>query len=162
VRLHSLRERALLIAPIRIALGVVWLVVARLAGSAPAPAFTAFLVGTFATAFIAFADPRSRFRPDTDTDEPAPAPAGITLAPWWHQALGAAFPSTVGVSVLAAIAAAPAPTLTALLGGVSAGLGVAAAIVVTQIDPALLLDPRTRVVYRRGQGTTIGPCRTGS
>jgi hypothetical protein len=161
VRLHSLRERALLIAPIRIALGVVWLVVARLVGSAPAPAFIAFLVGTFATAFLAFADPRSRFVPDAD--EPASlAPAGITLAPWWQQALGAAFPSTVGVSVLAAIAAAPAPTLTALLSGVSAGLGVAAAIVVTQIDPALLLDPRTRVVYRRGQGTTIGPCRTGS
>lgn len=160
MRLHSLRERALLIAPIRITLGVVWLVVARLAGSAPAPAFIAFLVGTFATAFLAFADPRSRFVPDAD--EPASAPAGITLAPWWHQALGAALPSTVGVSVLAAIAAAPAPTLTALLGGVSAGLGVAAAIVVPGIDPALLLDPRTRVVYRREQGTTIGPCRTGS
>jgi hypothetical protein len=160
VTLHSLRERALLIAPIRVALGVVWLVVARLAGAAPAPAFIAFFVGAFATAVLAYADPRSRLL--AGDGEPPSAPAGATLAPHWRQALGASFPSTVGVSVLAAVAAVPSATLTALLGGVSTGLGVAAAISWPGVDPALLLDPRTRVVYRCEQGTTIGRCRTGS
>ena len=42
----------------------------------------------------------------------------------------------------------PAPTLTALLGGVSAGLGVAALVSLPGVDPALRVDPRTRVVYR--------------
>jgi hypothetical protein len=149
----------MLIAPIRIGLGVVWLVVARLAGSTPAPAYIGFLVGTLATALLAYADPRARFLPGDG--EPAAAPPGWKLAPRWREALGASVPSTVGVSVLAAIAVAPSPTLTALLGGVSAGLGVAAALSWPNIDPALLLDPRRRVVYRSEQGTTIGPCRPG-
>jgi len=93
--LHSLRERALLIAPIRLALGVLWLVLARIAGAA------------------------------------------------------AMFPSTIGVSVLAAIALFPSPTLAALLGGVRAGLGIAALLTLPSIDPALLVDPRRQVVYRR-------------
>jgi hypothetical protein len=147
VTLHSLRVRAMLVAPIRIGLGVLWLVVARLAGSAPAPAFIAFLVGTFATAFLGLADPRVRVVPDRE-GKPQPAPDGARLAPRWRQALGACWPSTLGVTVLAAIAAAPAPTLTALLGGVSAGLGVAALVSLPGVDPALLVDPHTRVVYR--------------
>ena len=44
--LHSLRERALLIAPIRLALGVLWLALARIAGAAATPALIAFCVGT--------------------------------------------------------------------------------------------------------------------
>jgi hypothetical protein len=146
VTLHSLRRRALLIAPVRIVLGVVWLVVSRLAGAAAAPALIAFVAGTFVTAFLAYADPRARVL--QRDDEPAPAPAGAALAPWWRQALGASLPSTVGVSLLAAIAAAPSPTLTALLGGVSAGLGIAAAISVPAIDPTLAVDPRSHAVYR--------------
>ena len=145
--LHSLRVRTVLVAPIRIGLGVLWLVVARLSGSAPAPAFIAFLVGTFATAFLGLADPRARVVPDPD-EEAGPVPSGATLAPRWRQALGACWPSTLGVTVLAAVAAAPAPTLTALLGGVSAGLGVAALLSLPGVDPALRVDPRTRVVYR--------------
>ena len=145
--LHSLRVRTALVAPIRIGLGVLWLVVARLAGSAPAPAFIAFLVGTFATAFLGLADPRAR-RVSDQEGEPLPAPGGARLAPRWRQALGACWPSTLGVTVLAAIAAARAPTLTALLGGVSAGLGVAALVSLPGVDRDLLVDPRTRIVYR--------------
>ena len=144
--LHSLRVRTVLVAPIRIGLGVLWLLAARLAGSAAGPAFIAFLVGVFATAFMALADPRARLLPGQE--EPGPVPAGARLAPRWRQALGACWPSTLGVSLLAAVAAVPSPTLTALLGGVSAGLGVAAVVSLPRVDPALLVDPRTRVVYR--------------
>lgn len=144
--LHSLRRRALLIAPVRIALGVLWLVVARLAGAGAGPALVAFGAGAFVTAFVAYADPRARFlRGD---EEPQPAPAEATLAPWWRQLLAASVPSTIGVSVLAAIAVAPSPTLAALLGGVSAGLGVATAISVPAIEPTLAVEPRSHAVYR--------------
>jgi hypothetical protein len=145
--LHSLRERALLIAPIRLVLGVVWLVVARLAGAAAGPALIAFVVGVFGIVFLAFADPRARFA--HGEVDPLPAPADVRLAPWWQQALAAMFPSTIGVSVLAAIAAFVSPTLTALLGGVCAGLGVAALLTLPSIDRALLYDPRRQIVYRR-------------
>lgn len=145
--LHSLRERALLIAPIRLVLGVVWLVVARLAGAAAGPALIAFVVGVAGIVFLAFADPRARFA--HGEVDPLPAPPEVRLAPRWQQGLAAMVPSTIGVSVLAAIAAFASPTLTALLGGVCAGLGVAALLTLPSIDPALLYDPRRQVVYRR-------------
>jgi hypothetical protein len=90
------------------------------------------------------------------------APPDVRIAPRWQQALAAMFPSTIGVSVLAAIAAFASPTLTALLGGVCAGLGVAALLSLPGIDPALLYDPRRQIVYRKQPGTTIRACRTGS
>jgi hypothetical protein len=58
-------------------------------------------------------------------------------------------PSTVGVSILAAIALVPQPALAALLGGISAGLGIAALISVWSVDPTLYLDPTSGTVYRR-------------
>jgi hypothetical protein len=147
MKLHSLRARMLLIAPVRLALGAAWLIVARAAGSGATPALLAFVVGAFGITFLAFTDPRARFaRADV---EPLPAPPGVVLAPWWQQALAAALPSTVGVSVLAAIAVFPSPTLAALLGGVSAGLGIAGLISLPGVDPALLVDPRSHVVYRK-------------
>jgi hypothetical protein len=147
VTLHSLRVRAILIAPIRLVLGVAWLVVARFAGAAATPALIAFVVGVFGIVFLAFADPRERFA--HGEVDPLPAPPDVRLAPRWQQALAAMLPSTIGVSVLAAIAAFPSPTLTALLGGVCAGLGVAALLSLPGIDPALLYDPRRQIVYRR-------------
>ena len=52
--------------------------------------------------------------------------------------------------MLALITLVPQPTLTALLGGVCAGLGVAAALSLPRIDPDLYVDPQTAVsLYRR-------------
>ena len=58
-------------------------------------------------------------------------------------------PSTVGVSILTAVALAIDPTLAALLGGVCAGLGVAALLMLPRIPADLHVDPRTKIVYRR-------------
>ncbi|HKU59136.1 MAG TPA: hypothetical protein VJP39_05975 [Gaiellaceae bacterium] len=98
------------LALIRVALGLMWVVAARIAGASSAPAWLAFATAVFATAFLCFNDPRTRAvqRPR----EPQ------TL-------LRSLFPSTIGVSVLAAIVVAPQPVLAAFCGGVSAGLGVA-------------------------------------
>jgi hypothetical protein len=146
VTLHSLRDRALFVAPIRIGLGVLWVAAARLVGTPPAGALLAFAGGAFLTVFTLFNDPRARFlrRP-----EPQPAPPGATIARPARQALSATVPSTVGVSVLAAAALAFEPTLSALLGGVSAGLGTAGALYALRADPSLYVEPKSGAVYRR-------------
>jgi hypothetical protein len=143
--LHSLRDRALYVTPIRIGLGGIWLVAARVAGAPGTGALLAFAGGVFLIVFTLFNDPRSRFlrRPD-----PKPAPAGFAVASRARQALHATLPSTVGVSALAAIAIAFEPTLTALLGGISAGLGIAGALYAVRADPSLLVDPHSGVIYR--------------
>jgi hypothetical protein len=146
VTLHSLRDRALFVTPIRLGLAVVWLAAARAAGSPAAGALLAFAGGAFVIAFTLFNDPRARF---LRRDDPKPAPTDATIASRLRQALGATLPSTLGVSVLAAIALFFEPTLTALLGGISAGLGLAGAFYALRADPRLYVDPRSGVVYRR-------------
>jgi hypothetical protein len=51
--------------------------------------------------------------------------------------------------VLAAISLAFEPALTALLGGISAGLGLAGTLYALRADPSLYVEPRSGVVYRR-------------
>ncbi len=104
-----------------------------------------FSVGAFAVSFAAFNDPRARF---LRSGEPQPAPPDAEIASSLRQALQATLPSTVGVSVLAAIALVPQPVLSAFLGGISAGLGVAGLYAAVRTDPALHLDVRRGVVYR--------------
>jgi len=146
VTLHSLRDRALYVTPIRILLGVVWLAAARLAGAPGPGSLLAFAGGAFVIVFTLYNDPRARFvrRP-----EPRDAPPNAAVAGALRQALAATLPSTVGVSALAAVALAFEPTLTSLLGGISAGLGVAGALYALRADPALHVDPKSGVLYRR-------------
>jgi hypothetical protein len=146
VILHEVRRRALLVAPIRLALAVVWLVAARIAGAGSTPALLAFATGLAGFVFLAFNDPRAAFRTGA---EPKPAPLDSTIARPLRQALEATVPSTVGVSVLAAIAVVPYPVLAAFLGGVSAGLGVGGLAAAWGTDPALLVEPRSGAVYLR-------------
>lgn len=144
---HSLRERTLLVIPIRIALGIALLVAARVAGRHDTGALLAFATGTFAIVFALFNDPRASFR--HDAAEAPPLPHEATIAPRWRQAVAATIPSTIGVAVLAAVALVPEPTLAALLAGIEEGLGVAALIALLRIDPALYVDLRNQAVYRR-------------
>ena len=107
---QSLRTRTLLVIPIRLGLGVVWLVAARLAGSGQGPAL------------LAFVGRRARDRvPDLQRSaQPLRAGGGRAARTACGRANRAAvapgarvrsLPSTVGVSVLAAIAVATRPTL---------------------------------------------------
>ena len=145
--LHSYRDRTIGVIPIRLGLGVALLGAARLAGAETGPALLAFVVGVLGITFVIFNDPRARFlRRDVD---PIDAPRDALVAPRWRQALAATLPSTVGVAVLACIALVPQATLAALLAGVEAGLGVAALVSLGRIDPALYVDPRSNVVYRK-------------
>jgi hypothetical protein len=144
--LHSLRDRALYVTPIRVVLGVVWLAAARIAGTPETGALLAFAGGAFVTVFTLFNDPRSRFLP---RGEARVAPADASIAGPVRKAMHATLPSTVGVSALAAVSLAFQPTLSALLGGISAGLGVAGALYALRADPRLFVEPKSGVVYRR-------------
>lgn len=144
--LHSLRDRALYVTPIRIVLGVLWLVASRIAGTPSTGALLAFAGGAFVIVFTLFNDPRSRF---LRRGEAKDAPVDASVAGPVRQALHATMPSTVGVSALAAIALVFEPTLAAFLGGISAGLGIAGALYAVRADPSLYVEPRSGVVYRR-------------
>jgi hypothetical protein len=145
--LHSLRDRTLGVIPIRLALGVLLLGAARLAGAQNGPALLAFATGVFGITFAIFNDPRARFVQSEVA--PLDLPAAAEIAPRWRQALAATIPSTIGVAALAAIALIPQPTLAALLAGVEAGLGLAAVISLGRIDRRAYVDPVSHVVYRR-------------
>jgi hypothetical protein len=146
VRLHSRRGHALYVAPIRIGLGALWLTVAHLAGITTASTLLACGGGVFVIAFVAFNDPRMGF---ASSVEEAPVPAGAVYASPLEQALAATIPSTLGLTVLAALAVAWAPMLTALLGALTAGLGVAGLLRAVRLDPTLWWD-RAGGHYRRG------------
>jgi hypothetical protein len=144
---ESVRLRLLLIAPLRLALSVAWLGAARADDASADATLIAFLAGAFASAFLVSNDPFVRLR--KASDKANALPAGATVAPAWLHVVHAALPSTVGVSVLAALTLLFQPALTALLAGLLAGMGVAALVAVYGIDGRLYIDPRTRSVFRR-------------
>ena len=144
---ESVRQRLLLVAPLRLVLGIAFLGATRAVGGASGATLVAFAVGAFAMAFLVPNDPRAHFR--RSSGELADLPAGAIVAPPWLHAVHAALPSTVGVSILAAVTLAFAPTLTALLAGILVGLGLAAALRAYGMDGRVYLDPRTGSVFRR-------------
>jgi hypothetical protein len=146
LRLHSVRNHSLYVAPIRLALGVLWFAAARLAGAAPTSARLAFGGGAFAIAFGLLNDPRRAFLRQS---APEPVPADAIYAGPVEQALWALLPSTAGVGVLALAALPWKPVLSAFLGGISVGLALVGVLRAVVVDPAFWFDRRRHVVYRR-------------
>lgn len=144
---ESVRLRLLLVAPLRLVLSIVFLAAARAAGGATGATLLAFAAGAFTIAFLVPNDPRARFR--GAPGESAELPADASVAPAWRHAFHAALPSTVGVSVLAAVTLLFQPTLTALLAGILAGLGLAAAFRAYAIDGRLYVDPKRGDLFRK-------------
>lgn len=143
---ESIRLRLLLIGPIRLVLGIVFLVAARAAGGSSTGTLIAFAAAAFAMAFLIPNDPRARFR--RTPDEPAELPADVRVAPAWQHAAHAALPSTVGVTVLAAVILPFRPTLAALLAGILTGLGLAALFAAYGFDERLYFEPQRGLVFR--------------
>jgi len=112
---------------VRIALGVALLLVAIAAGAPSGPGALAFVAGAGVVAFAALVDRRGLLL--QGDVEPESLPAGAVQETPWRVVAAAAYPSTLGVSVLAVIAlVAGRDVLAALLGGVVAGLGVASGV----------------------------------
>jgi hypothetical protein len=123
-RLARVVTAALLVTPVRIVLGCVVLVAARLVGAEPTPAALAFGTAAGGTAFVILNDPRRRLW--LRRTEPGPAPLDARYLSRLELVRAAIFPSTVGVTVLAVVAlAVDRATLAALLAGVLAGMGLA-------------------------------------
>jgi len=137
----------MLIAPLRLVFGIVFLAAARAVGGATSSTYLAFAAGAFAMVFLVPNDPRARFR--GAPQEPAELPAGARVAPAWLHVFHAALPSTVGVSLLAAVTLAFQPTLAALLAGILAGLGLAAAFAAYASDGRLYVDPHGGGLFRK-------------
>ncbi len=152
MRVESIRLRLLLVAPLRLVLGIAWLGAARAVGGSSGPVFLAFAAGAFAIAFLVPNDPRARFR--RTAPEFAELPPDATVAPAWLHVLHASLPSTVGVATLAAVTLAFEPTLTALLAGVLAGLGLTALFRAYGMDGGLYVDPRRGALFRKKAGAT--------
>jgi hypothetical protein len=122
--LESVSARALLVAPIRLALGFAGLAASAVAAENADAALLAFVLGTFAMLVVILADPRTPlFRLK---QEPPPPPPGARYARPLQTAADAVFPSTVAVALLTAVAAPFRPELGALLAGLLAGMGLAA------------------------------------
>ena len=121
----------LVVAPIRLALGILALAAAGLTGLSGERALVAFAFGTCVMMLAALADPRARLLQQRDPAEPVPAQA--EYASRLEIARHAVFPSTVGVAVLAAIALVFGAILAAVLAGALAGMGLAAFVVAVQL-----------------------------
>jgi hypothetical protein len=125
VRVARLQARLWIIAPVRLVLGGGVLVAALLADASARPALIGFGAGALFTAFTVMSDRRAQFF--ADRDRPGPLPEGAAHEPWWRTAFDASIPSTIGVTVLAAIALVTHhAVLAAILGGALAGMGIAA------------------------------------
>jgi hypothetical protein len=125
----ALRVRLLTVAPLRAVLGSACLVGARALGSGSTPALLAFATGAVGFVIAILADPRRRM----PAREPLPLPKDASFDSPVRAAVSALFPSTFGLTVLAALAAIKEPTLTAFLGGGIAGLGIAAALSLPEV-----------------------------
>ncbi len=134
--------RAIGVAAIRIALGVVFVVVALLRGLDGGPAALAAIAGALVLTMIALGQ-RSRAG-TADLGDALPVPAEARFDPGWVGILLACIPSTVGVSGMAVLALVFSPALGAVLGGVLLALGALAAVSWAQLQ---LRERREHVHY---------------
>jgi hypothetical protein len=150
LRLAPALAGQLLVAPVRLAAGLVGLVAALLRGLDGGPALVAFALGALGFAVVMLSAERYFLQ----VEEPDPLPAGATVQSLGETLRAAVWPSTVGVSVLLVVAVAANPTLAALLAGVLAGMGIAALFGAGQtylsqrtLGGRLLVDRTRKQVY---------------
>jgi hypothetical protein len=126
VHLQSLRRRALGVLVVRGALAGLGVVAAVVAGASRTSALLACGGSAVVLLAAAFGDPRSRLH--QVPDDPPDAPAGALEDGVARCALAASLPSTIGVAAILVVSLFFEPTLAAVMAGILAGLGAAAAI----------------------------------
>ncbi len=155
VRVGRLSTEQLVVAPIRLGLGIVLVVAADALDARGGLVGVIFTAGAFGSAFLVLQDPRQRFLGPRES--PAALPADAVVDGPLQGVRTGIFPSTVGLTVLAAIAlGAGRPVLAAFLAGALAGLGVAAFVRGGMLRAeerrrglALLADRRAHRLYER-------------
>jgi hypothetical protein len=123
--LRAASRQALLVAPVRLALGGAGLAIAVSLGLSGATALAKAAAGAVLTVFT-LAAPGGRRRPD-QLRPPGPAVASAD-EPWWRVLAVAMYPSTYGVALLTGIALAFNHDLAAFLSGVMLGMGTVALV----------------------------------
>jgi hypothetical protein len=119
---YSVSRQLVLLTPARLLLGLVALGGALAVAKRDGPVGLAFAVGVFGAAFLLASDRRFARR---RLDEPPPLPDDARTVPPLKAAFAGLFPSTAGVTGLAAISLAFQPVLAGLLAGVVGGMAVA-------------------------------------
>jgi hypothetical protein len=120
--LAEARPQALLIATLRLVLAAAGLAAAIAFGLARGPAAALFACGV-AILFLAVYGGDRRRRSALRFEQVEPVPAGARIESRGRALGRAAYPSTVGLTVLIALALWPQPGLSALLAGLLGGLG---------------------------------------
>ena len=137
--LVDLRRFSLPIAPLRVVLGFVFLGASRLAGIDAAPSARLFGLGAFLFALAMLTSRRRRLF-WVRAAEATPIDAAAPVGDWAWTIARSTFPSTLATCALAAVAIPLNPALTALLGGVLAGMGIVSGVFAVE----LLLWERSR------------------
>jgi hypothetical protein len=127
-RLSAASVRAVGVGTVRLALGVAFVAGSAIRGLDRGLALIAALAGALVLAMIALGQ-RGRSGPA----EAIQVPADARFDPGWLGVLLACIPSTVGVTVLAAVSLVFSAALAAVLGGVLIALGVFAAVAWVQL-----------------------------
>ena len=111
------RAQALLIGGARIVLGVGALALARARGLDPGPAGGLFAFGCFVLLFALLAGSGRRRTDERIAEAKDPPPPEAVVEPLWRSLLKASYPSTIALTIGAAIALAVNPSLAAVLAG---------------------------------------------
>jgi hypothetical protein len=122
-RLVRVRQQLLVLAPVRVGLGLAGVAAALAAGVEPRVAVLAFGVAAFGSLIVLLTDRRALLL--RAQQEAAEVPEGAAAASPWEAVRIGIFPSTVGVTALAVVALAFNAVLTAFLAGILAGMGLA-------------------------------------
>jgi hypothetical protein len=139
--LVDLRRYSLPIVPLRLVLGFVFLGAARLGGLDAGPAARLFGLGAFLFALAMLTSRRRRLF-WVRAAEATPIDGAAPIAAWAWTIARSTFPSTLATAALALLALPLNPALTALLGGVLAGMGIVGGVFAVE----LLLWERARAV----------------
>ena len=127
------REQALLIAGLRFALALTGAVAAAARGVDRGAVLGLLALGVFAVLLAVYGGDRRR-RSALKFAEPEPVPDGARFAGKARTLAHAAYPSTIGLTALVAIALWPQPGLAALLAGILAGLGAMSLIGLARVS----------------------------
>jgi len=153
--LRRIVDRLVFVAPLRFALAAICAALAWLAGAPPSVLLVSFALGCIGFAGVVLTDRRAvllgqRVR--------VPAPDDARYPGRWASAAAACFPSTVGLTVLALVGLVVSPTLTALLAGGIAGLGLAGLVAGLQLvmreraeNVELYVAARSNQIYERSR-----------
>jgi hypothetical protein len=150
----DVRAQALLIGPLRLALAAGGVALARARGVEGGVAAGLFALGLGLLLVAVASDTRRRRSGWARIAEAEPAPAGIKAEPRWRSLAAATYPSTIGLTVLTAIALWLNPDLAAVLAGILGGLGVAALVSAAQLV-SWEQQRRARLLAERGGGKRV-------